>query len=490
MMLLERIEKRALRHPDRLAVLCGDRCLTYGGLARRSSQVARLLRRQASCGPDRLLGLCLDRSEWLLISILAILKTGSGYVPLDPAYPPERLHYILADSRVETLVTEARFAPLFAGFRQLLLEDLAGSLPGVDPSPLGRNPEPRHLAYVIYTSGTTGPPKGVMVEHRGLTNVILWAVQEFGNSPYDVVFAGSSESFDLSVFELLFPLVAGKTVRILSNLTIPLYLKRHQSVLLNTVPSLVRTIARRPDVLQGASVINLVGEELSPALYRDLQAVGGLEVRNIYGTTETTIHAINEKLGDMGDMGDIGDIPIGRPIANTEAYVLDRELCRVGPGERGEILLGGVGLARGYLGRPALTAERFVPNPYASGERLYRTGDLGSLADDGRLYYHGRIDDQIKIKGFRVEPGEISSYLDRHPKVKASVILARPDAQGGKIMVAFVRSEHDDLTEDDLRGFLRSKLPSYMVPGKFVVLREFPVAQTGKVDRHALLDLA
>jgi amino acid adenylation domain-containing protein len=479
------IAESSARHPDREAVLCGDRRLTYGELERLSNRLARRLLRAADCGPETLLGLCLERSEWLLISILAIFKTGSGYVPLDPGYPAERLGYILADSGVAAVLTEESLAPLFAGRRLVHLEGLREDLAAEEPSAPPRRHDPRHLAYVMYTSGTTGPPKGVMIQHRGLTNVLLWSVEELGGSPWSVVFAGSSECFDLSVFELLFPLVAGRSVRILSNLTIPLYLKRHEGVLINTVPSLVRTIAKRPEVLQGATALNLVGEELPPALLRELRQAGEVEIRNIYGTTETTIHSINQKLGAAED-----EVPIGRPIANTRAWVLDERLELAPPGGKGEILLGGAGLARGYLGRPDLTAERFVPDPYGDGERLYRTGDLGSLRPDGRLACHGRIDDQIKVKGFRIEPGEVSSYLDRHPKVRASVILAKPEEGGAKTMVAFVRSDHDDVTAGELRSFLKSKLPPYMVPGRFVILRELPVTSTGKVDRAALLDRA
>jgi len=482
------IAESAARHPERLAVLCGDRRLTYRELERWSNQLARLLLRDlpdGGRGPERLVGFCLQRSEWLLVSILAIWKTGAGYVPLDPAYPEERLRYILSDSGVGAVLTEAALADRFegSGKRAMLLDDLRQELDSVDPGPPPLAHDPRHLAYVMYTSGTTGPPKGVMIHHGGLTNVILWSVEELAGSPWSVVFAGSSECFDLSVFELLFPLVAGKAVRILSNVTIPLYLKRHEGVLINTVPSLVRTFAQRPEVLKGASVLNLVGEELPPSLHRELRQAGELEIRNIYGTTETTIHAVNQKLGEPED-----EVPIGLPITNMRAVILDGAMQQVPPGGRGEILLGGAGLARGYLGRPDLTAERFVPDPFGDGERLYRTGDLGSVRPDGLFACHGRIDDQIKIKGFRIEPGEISSYLDRHPKVRGSVILARSSDEGTKTMIAFVGSEHDDLTDGELRSFLKTKLPPHMLPGKFVILRELPVTATGKVDRGALLE--
>ncbi|HBL30871.1 MAG TPA: hypothetical protein DD490_28895 [Acidobacteria bacterium] len=477
------IRESATRHPGRVAVLCGERRITYGELEERSNQLARLLLRElpGACGPEKLLGICLQRSEWLLLAILAIFKTGAGYVPLDPGYPAERLAYILEDSRALAVLTEPAFAPLCAGGgrRPVFLPDLAAELASVDPEPPALVHDPRHLAYVMYTSGTTGPPKGVMIQHGGLTNVLLWSVEELAESPYEVVFAGSSECFDLSVFELLFPLIAGKSVRILSNLTLPLYLKRHSGVLINTVPSLVQTFAQRPEILRGAAVLNLVGEALPPALHRTLRAAGEMEIRNIYGTTETTIHALHQKLGAAED-----EVPIGRPITGLRACVVDGDLQ---PAARGEILLGGTGLARGYLGRPDLTAEKFVPDPYGDGERLYRTGDLGGIRPDGLFACYGRIDDQIKIKGFRIEPGEIASYLDRHPKVQASVILAAAAADG-QTLVAFVVSQHGDLTDGELRSFLKSKLPPHMVPGRFVVLPELPVTATGKVDRGALLE--
>jgi amino acid adenylation domain-containing protein len=475
-------ERQVDRTPDAVAVVCDGRSLTYRELAARVSGLARHLRAEYRVGPETLVGLVLDRSERLLISVLAVLEAGGAYVPITPDSPANRVACILDDARPALVLTEPRHTALVAGYAGPRLcwatpEPWANTASGrLD------DPEPGQLAYVMYTSGSTGQPKGVMTEHGNLGNFITWCCEEYRDSVFDVVYAITSYCFDLSNIELFFPLAVGRPIRILpSSQLVGLQLRRDRRVLLNTVPSLVQQMLKTDGILDHVSVLNLGGEAVPPSLARGLRARAGMELRNMYGPTETTSTAINHRM----DGAATDEVLIGSPIAHTVVYIVDDQMRQVPDGTRGEIWIGGRGVARGYWNRPELTRQRFLADPFTSGGRLYRTGDIGVRLPDGNLQFIGRNDDQLKIRGFRVEPDEVSSHLTRHPGVTAAAVGARRSA-GGDRLVAYVCAANGPRDGTALAAFLREQLPPYMVPDEFIFVDTLPLTPTGKVNRQAL----
>ena len=478
---------QAERTPEAAALLCGDLRLTYGELAARVRQLAGNLA-ALGVGPEVRVGVCLARTAALPVALLAVLAAGGAYVPLDPAYPQERLRLMLEDSAAALLLTEANLVQRLpeVGCPRLLLTPSGlpvDDLPTAPPVPA----LPGSLAYLIYTSGSTGKPKGVAIEHRSAVALALWARQAFSAAELSGVLFATSVSFDLSVFELFVPLAWGGRVILAENaLALPALAAAGEVTLVNTVPSALTELVRQRALPPSVRTVNLAGEPLPRSLVDALYALGTVaRVWNLYGPSEDTTYstaALQEPAGERPP-------GIGRPLAGTRAHVLDRAGRPVPVGVAGELLLGGAGLARGYLGRPELTAERFVPDPLTVGERLYRTGDLVRLLPGGELHFLGRLDHQVKIRGFRIELGEIEALLGRHPAVREAVVLAREDRPGDRRLVAYVVFAADSggvTAGEELRPFLAERLPEYMVPAVFVALPALPLSPNGKVDRRAL----
>jgi len=477
------VEAQAARTPGAVAVVVEDESLTYAELDERANRLAHHLVR-LGVGSEARVGVCLERGMEMIISLLAVLKAGGAYVPLDPAYPAERLAFTLADSGVVVLLTQESLRstlPLADGVTVVSVDGAASEIAAESAESPARRAVPRSLAYLIYTSGSTGVPKGVAIEHESAVALLAWAANVFTAEELSGMLAATSISFDLSVFEIFLPLSLGGRVIVVENaLALPGSSAASEVRLVNTVPSAIAALLKSDGIPSGVRTVNLAGEPLRAELVDALYARGGIErVYDLYGPSEDTTYS-TWTLRRAG-----GPTTIGRPISNTLAYVLGASLLPLPAGVPGELYLGGRGLARGYLGRPGLTAERFVPDPFSgeAGARLYRTGDRARWRADGTLEYLGRLDAQVKVRGFRIELGEVETALRRSPGVTDCVVLAREDAPGEKRLVAYVVGGAD---VEALRAHLRQSLPEYMVPGAFVSLDQLPLTPNGKVDRKAL----
>jgi amino acid adenylation domain-containing protein len=441
------LEERAGQCPDAVAVVCGDVRLSYAELNGRANRLARLLVSRGA-GPESLVAVMLERSADLVVALLAVLKAGAAYLPVDLGYPPERVAFMLADARPALILAAGAAAaavPEAVTVPVVSLDDaaLAAELASVDDAELGDADRvapllPAHPAYVIYTSGSTGRPKGVVVPHRNVVNLLRWAVGAFGRDGLSRVLASTSFSFDVSVFEMFAPLAAGGCIEVVGDL-LALAGRPFRGSLVSGVPSVMASLicggAAPPVLDEGSGMVVLAGEALSGQHMGLLRSwVPGARVANIYGPTEATVYAT----AWFSSAADEAAPPIGRPLDNTRAFVLDRWLCPVPPGVTGELYVAGAGLARGYLGRQGLTAERFVACPFGSGERMYRTGDLARWRVDGALEFLGRADEQVKIRGFRVEPGETEAVLAACPGVARAVVTVREDTPGDKRLVAYL----------------------------------------------------
>jgi amino acid adenylation domain-containing protein len=480
-------ERQVEATPEEIALVVGTRRFTYRNLDERANQLAWHLR---SWGVDAEVpvAVCLERNETLLVAILAVLKAGGAYVPLDPAYPSQRLAFSLADARSPLLLTQRSLQERMAGLGATAI--LTVEEPGAfahhprhrPPCPAG----PGHLAYVLYTSGSTGKPKGVAVQHASAAALVQWALEAFSPAQLSGVLAGTSVCFDLSIFELFAPLSCGGRVYLADNaLALPTLPAAAEVTLLNTVPSVVTELVRQHALPASVRTVNLAGEPLPGTLVQSLYSLGSVEsVYNLYGPTEDTTYSTWARVPRQSSLPP----PIGRPLPGTQAYVLDRRMRPVAQGVPGELYLGGAGLARGYFGRPELTAERFVPNPFSTsaGARLYRTGDRVRWRADGQLEYLERIDFQVKVRGFRIELGEVEQALLQHPAVREAVVVAREGGPDGKQLAAYVTGDSGLVSAAVLRSWLRESLPHYMVPSAFVVLDAMPLTANGKVDRQAL----
>jgi amino acid adenylation domain-containing protein len=488
-------EAQAARTPERVALSFGDERVTYAELNRRANRLAHRLR-AAGVGPEVLVGVLTGRSVGMLVGLLAVLKAGGAYVPLDPQYPRERLTFMLDDTAAPVLLTERHLSAVLPpqGSRVVFLDE--GDEP-LDAEAAGgaENPTPSatadNLAYVIYTSGSTGRPKGVAIEHRSAVAFLQWATGRFTEAELSGTLASTSICFDLSIFELFAPLACGGSVVLVENaLALASLDEAREVTLVNTVPSAMAELVRVGGLPASVRVVNLAGEPLKASLAEEVyrhEHVG--KVYNLYGPSEDTTYSTEALVG----RGDGREPSIGRPISNSEAYLLDEHLQPVPLGVAGELYLGGDGLARGYLGRPAATAERFVPHPFGDvpGARLYRTGDLARYLPDGRLDLIGRVDQQVKIRGFRIEPGEIEAALGTHTQLRGAAVVARGDTPGEKHLIAYVVQQPGaSLTQAELRTYLRATLPEHMLPSGFVTLDELPLTANGKTDRRALQNLA
>jgi amino acid adenylation domain-containing protein len=479
-------EEQARLNPQALALVCGRQGLSYGELNRRANILAHHLR-ELGIGPEVLVGVCTERRWELVVGLLAVLKAGGGYVPLDPRYPTERLAFMLEDSGAPVLLTQRKLLASLPGYggQVVYLDEFNWTPSPTDEGSVESMVGPGHLAYVIYTSGSTGRPKGVAIEHCSAVMLIHWAREVYAPEELRGVLFSTSTCFDLSVFELFATLSAGGKVILAENaLQLAELPAAEQVTLVNTVPSAMAELVRMGGVPRGVRVVNLAGEPLKPALVDEIYGLGTVaKVYDLYGPSEDTTYS-SCALRRLG-----GVATIGRPIANTQFYLLDRNGQPVPVGVTGEIYIGGEGLTRGYLRRPELTAERFVPNPFNGdrGARLYRTGDLARYRADGNLEFLGRMDHQVKIRGFRVELGEVEAMLAQHPSVKEATACAREDLPGDKRLVAYVvANPGQSALAEELRRFLKEKVPDHMVPAAFVTLERLPLTPSGKVDRRAL----
>jgi amino acid adenylation domain-containing protein/non-ribosomal peptide synthase protein (TIGR01720 family) len=490
------VQAQAARTPDAVAVVFADASLTYAELDARANRLAHRLRR-LGVGPEARVGVCAERSLEMVVALLGVLKAGGAYVPIDPGYPADRIAYMLADSGVPVLLTQARLADglpehgaaivrLDADWDSIQSE--SADAPEVEVAPEG-------LAYVIYTSGSTGRPKGAMNAHRGVVNRLLWMQAEYGLRQDDVVLQKTPFSFDVSVWEFFWPLITGARLVLArpEGHREPGYLSeiiaRAGVTTLHFVPSMLRAFLEHGDAAACGSVRRVVssGEALPAELVgRFFDVLPHAELHNLYGPTEAAVDVTSWPC-TPADAGRA--VPIGRPIANTRVYIVGRRSQEPSPARiPGELHIGGVQVGRGYLGRPALTAATFVPDPFSAepGARLYRTGDLARWRPDGAVEYLGRMDHQVKVRGFRVELGEIESVLASHPAVRETVVVAREDVPGDARLVAYVVAAGEAAGAEALRAFLRTRLPEHMVPSALVAMDALPLSPNGKIDRRAL----
>jgi amino acid adenylation domain-containing protein len=492
-------EIQAETTPEAVAVVYGNQRLTYRELNARANQLARHLQNMGT-KPDSLVGICIERSLEMVIGLLGILKAGAAYVPLDPEYPPQRLAFMLEDAAVTVLLTQARHIaamaamPASAARRIISLDSdwpaIAREIELNVQSPVTSE----NLAYMIYTSGSTGQPKGAMNTHRGIVNRLLWMQDTYQLTPADSVLQKTPFSFDVSVWEFFWPLLAGARLVMArpGGQGDAAYLARliatEKITTIHFVPSMLRAFLDLDTLNASCSSLKRVicsGEALPIDLMRRFFSTLGAGLHNLYGPTEASVDVTHWPCQPATPLN---TVPIGRPIANTQIYILDASLQPVPVGVPGELHIGGVGLARGYHNRPQLTAQKFIANPFSAdpAARLYKTGDLARFLPDGNIEYLGRLDLQVKIRGFRVELAEIEELLNQHPAVQANVVVAREDAPGDKRLIAYIVSPNGAASPAQLREYLRLKLPLHMVPAAFATLQSLPLTPSGKVDRKAL----
>jgi amino acid adenylation domain-containing protein len=501
--LQELFEAQVERTPEAVALVSEETHLSYRELNRQANQVAHHLRK-LGVGPDTLVGLCMERSVDLFIGLLGILKAGGAYVPLDAALPLSRLEFILADTGVSVLLTQARLRDRLPAHqsRVVCLDTEKTTIAQESETNPVSEAKAQHLAYVIYTSGSTGTPKGVLVPHQAVVNHNIAVAKKFGLQAGDRILQFHSISFDAAVEELFPSWLSGAAV-VLPRDGMPapggelLHLIEHEQLTVLNLPTaywhewvsaLSDLSVRLPASLR---LVVVGGEKVLPERASAWQRVAGAQVRwmNTYGPTETTVIAtLHEPASDKRERADDAEVPIGRPLANVQVYILDERLQPIPRGMVGELYIGGVGLARGYLQRPDLTAEQFVPDPFGEqpGSRLYRTGDLARYQPDGTITFVGRRDQQVKIRGFRVELGEVETVLRRHPAVREAVVIYDGRNGSGRLVGYVVAESEQETSGSELRGFLQQWLPEYMVPATFVALDVLPYTRTGKVDRQAL----
>ena len=485
-LLHQAFEGHAASSPDALALVHDTTELSYGELNRRANQLAHHLQ-TLGVGAEVRVGVALSRSAELVIALLAVLKAGGTYVPLDPDYPSDRVAYMLEDSQAHVLLTQAALLdqlPVFEG--QVVLVEHAGAAFEDCPA---HNPvcsaQPDGLAYVIYTSGSTGRPKGVAIMHRNVLALVHWSRGVYSQDDLEGVLASTSVCFDLSVWEIFLTLARGGFLVMARNaLELPDLPARDRVRLINTVPSAIAALQREGRIPSSVRIINLAGEPLKQSLVDALYQQSSIEhVYDLYGPSEDTTYSTWTRREEGGQAN------IGRPLTNSSAYLLDTQMQAVPAGTAAELYLAGDGITRGYWLRPALTAERFVPNPFSSsGERMYRTGDLTRYRADGVIEYVGRIDHQVKVRGFRIELGEIEARLMALEDVRDGVVLA-VEASGGQQLVAYVvvmEGLGGSVFIDTLRARLQAQLPEYMVPSQWVLLEQLPLTPNGKLDRKAL----
>ena len=483
-------EEQVERAPDAVAVRFGSEELSYRELNLRANKLARRLQ-AIGIGPETFVGIFMERSLDALIGLLAVLKAGAAYLPLNPEYPPERIRFMMDDSQARVILTQSCLLnrlPASATAQVICMDaDWSTTTSRERDENLQPRAVPDNLAYAIYTSGSTGQPKGVLVTHRGVTNMIEASVRLFDITSSSRILQVASLSFDASVLEIFMALAGGATLylvsrdAVVSGPELAQVLRDRNITTIAVTPSLLETL---PDGEYPALRSVIVGGEAC-----DAETAGrwsrGRRLFNAYAPTEATVYATATQYVEARHRIP----PLGRPLSNMQIYLLDAHLRPVPIGIRGEIHIGGIGLARGYLNRPDLTAERFVPDPFSrtSGARLYKTGDLARFLADGEIEFAGRMDQQVKVRGFRIELSEIETVLGQHPRVREAAVVAREDTPGEKRLIAYVVARKEPpTTTSEMREYLRQRLPEYMLPSSFVVLEALPLTATGKVDRNTL----
>jgi amino acid adenylation domain-containing protein len=490
------LEEQAQRTPDKIAVVFRDQALTYRALAERAERLARHLG-HLGVDSDSIVAVCMGRSLDTVTALWAVLKAGGAYLPVDPSYPAARVEFMLSDSETRVILTQRKLQAKFEGQRAVIVcvdgDFECESCAAIDLGSHSARAE--NLAYLIYTSGSTGTPKGVMVEHRNVVNFFSAMDAVVGREP-GVWLAVTSISFDISVLELLWTVTRGFTVvvqgeeeklSLAGKYSVAGLLRRFGVTHLQCTPTLARILLwskQTVGAMQSLHKLLIGGEAFPVVLANQLCDVLDAELYNMYGPTETTVWSTSHKLAGPADV-----VPIGRPIANTQIYLLDDERQLVPIGAVGELYIGGAGVARGYWKREELTAERFVANPFSDqpDDRLYRTGDFARYRADGTIEFLGRADQQVKIRGFRIELGEIETALGMHPAVLDAVVAPRQGGYGDSLLVAYValRPGHN-ASPRELQVLVGRELPHYMVPSIVMVLDRIPVTPNGKVDRKAL----
>jgi amino acid adenylation domain-containing protein len=494
--LLHRLfEEQVERTPDAPALMFDKQVLTYRELNARANQLAECLRTRG-VGTEAVVGICAERSVEMIVGVFGILKAGGAYLPLDPDYPRERLAFMLRDARMQVLLTQARLAHLLpqSEAQVILLDSALRFEPGAGIHNQASGEEPKNLAYVIYTSGSTGKPKGVLITHEAICNRLLWMQDTYRLDGADRVLQKTPFSFDVSVWEIFWPLLTGATLVMAQpgghrdgDYLVRL-IKTTQITTLHFVPSMLQVFLETGGVSECGSLKRVMcsGETLSLNLQRHFFERLDSELHNLYGPTEASVDVTYWRCNRSQQ---ISTVPIGRPIANTQLYVLDKRLNPVPPGVPGELHIGGLPLARGYLNRADLTAEKFIPSPLgdAAGARLYKTGDLVRFRLDGNIEFLGRTDRQVKLRGLRIELGEIEAALEAHPGVQQSHVVARGNVRDGQSLVCYVVATPKQVpSTHELRDYLKTQLPSYMVPAALVFLSAVPTTPSGKVDHNAL----
>ena len=488
-------EDQVNRRPEGIALTFEHQHLTYAQLNARANQLAHYLRARG-VRPEVPVAICMERCFEMVVAILGILKAGGAYLPIDPAYPKERLAFVLENARARVLLTMEPLRERMPeqGVRLICLDSDWESI-GTESC---ENPPSfataGNLAYVIYTSGSTGRPKGVMVEHRGLSNTIQWLSQTLAITADDSTLLKTPITFDAAGREIFPTLLAGARLIIAEPNAhrdcryIAEKIRDNGVSILHCVPSFLRLLVTEPAFADAVALRAVMcgGEALTPDIVAEFGRHSGAKLYNVYGPTETIIDSAYWLCdGSNGD----STVPIGRPIPNASIHILDANLRPVPIGVAGELYIGGVSLARGYLNLPALTAEKFIPDPFSSeaGNRLYKTGDLARYQQDGNIQYLGRADYQVKIRGFRIELGEVEAALALHPSVSQTIVIVHEGALGERRLVAYVVAQPRCAPAAiELRNFLKDKLPEHMVPAVFVMLDSFPLTSNGKVDRRAL----
>ncbi len=492
------IAAQAAKTPEATAVICGEERLTYAELRRRANRLAHLLV-ESGVGPEHLVGLCAERSPRLLVGLLAILKAGAAYLPLDPASPAERLSYMLSDANADLVLVDPKLRIRWPVGTRLF--NLTAAAAG-EPNPIPRHAGANNAACVIYTSGSTGAPKGVVIEHGGLVNLVYSFIRSYESGPDDAILPMTSVAYASFTGEVLPVLCSGGTVvlptaeELLDTKRTTELIARREVTILSAVPSVISNLNAMAAQVPKLRLILSGGDALGAGDIDRL--MGTAEVVNGYGLTETTICSTVYWLSRADFLSNL-DIPIGKPVINSRLYVLDGRFQPVPVGCSGELFVAGLGLARGFLNHPGKTAERFIPDPFQGGERMYRTGDLARWRGDGNLEFQGRVDHQVKVRGFRIELGEIESVLGRHDRVREAAVLLSADPAAGssgqrakdRRLVAFVVFEPGaSVSAAELSAWVRQWLPDYMVPASYMTLAALPLNQNGKRDIKALEALA
>ena len=474
--ILELLQHNLSSLGDTVAVVDNDGELTYKQLDTLSNNIGTAL----TLGKGSKVGLFLSRSSKIIATVLGVWKSGKAYVPIDIKYPVGRIQYILNDSNVDTLVVDnntiGEVPESFLG-KCINLDELEETENNERVNPVK---DKDSVAYLIYTSGSTGQPKGVEITHRNAIAFLKWSSKEFASTPYDIMFAGTSYCFDLSVFEMLFPLSQGKKIRVLeSGVEISNFVSNDKNIFINTVPSVVRSLLDQQISWENVVALNMAGEPV-PKIFKDQLDYKTMEVRNLYGPSEDTTYSTCYRFED----DKLAYIPIGVPAGDTHLYILDEDGNMLPIGVEGEICLSGQQIAKGYLNKPELTYEKFVDNPFVEGERMYRTGDIGKWTKEGHVAFTGRKDDQVKVRGFRIELGEIQYQLDSIKGIEQAIVVVK-DVNGEKTIVAYF-TPSEEISIDVIKEILGEQLPVYMIPSYFIEIDEIPMNSNGKVDKKKL----